>query len=170
MLSITKEYHICAAHWLPFHKGKCSSLHGHNYRFIVTIEGYIPNPNEPFLMDFANLKKICDEIIGVWDHKFLVHYTQDEISRLTPGWLASLDAFGIQPSGIVPLGFFTTAENLAKYASEAILNACPDNVLGCRIECFETLTSSASASVFRQFDETNFRIFMISKETNPDVN
>lgn len=163
MLNITKEYNICAAHWLPFHKGACKSLHGHNYRFLVTIEGFIPNPEEPFLMDFKDLKTICEGIIGSWDHKLLVHYTQDDLDQLTTGWLMVLDEYGIRPSGIVPLGFFTTAENLASYAAGNILEACPDNVLCCRVECFETPTSSAKVSVFRNLSTKTGTILTVEE-------
>ena len=59
-----------AAHFLKHYKGKCESLHGHNWK----VEAVIQSPSLDQLgmvMDFKNLKKLLNEVIEQFDHKLL---------------------------------------------------------------------------------------------------
>ena len=72
--SITKTFNFEAAHKLPNHDGKCANLHGHSYKFEVTVIGEIikDGPKEGMVMDFADLSKVVNsEILEKWDHQFL---------------------------------------------------------------------------------------------------
>ena len=72
--SITKSFFFEAAHQLKNHDGKCANLHGHSYRFDVTVAGSLitNGSSEGMVIDFADLsKKVNDEIIEKWDHPFL---------------------------------------------------------------------------------------------------
>lgn len=69
---VAKDYLVFAsAHFITFAGHRCESLHGHNYRVGVTIEGAI-DENSWYVMDFSVVKKLmkrlCDEI----DHKVLL--------------------------------------------------------------------------------------------------
>lgn len=77
---VTIERDFAAAHFLNDSKcsneenvmlyGKCNSLHGHNYRIFVTVEGDIKESG--MIINFKDLKRIIDEkIIEVFDHSFL---------------------------------------------------------------------------------------------------
>jgi 6-pyruvoyltetrahydropterin/6-carboxytetrahydropterin synthase len=71
-VSVTKDYLIFAsAHFITFAGHRCESLHGHNYRAGVMLEGTL-EPESWYVFDFVRLKKImralCDEI----DHKVLL--------------------------------------------------------------------------------------------------
>jgi 6-pyruvoyltetrahydropterin/6-carboxytetrahydropterin synthase len=71
-VSVTKDYLIfAAAHFITFAGHRCESLHGHNYRAGVVLEGTL-EPESWYVFDFVALKKImralCDEI----DHKVLL--------------------------------------------------------------------------------------------------
>lgn len=67
-LNIQLEF--CAAHIIVGHKGKCSNLHGHNYKAEVAIKG-----NEldslGMLIDFSDLNKVVKEVVEQLDHKYI---------------------------------------------------------------------------------------------------
>ncbi len=67
---ITGAYSFEAAHQLPWHPGRCQRLHGHHYRFEVTLEGAIDGNG--VVMDFEALDSLVrSEIIGRYDHELL---------------------------------------------------------------------------------------------------
>jgi 6-pyruvoyltetrahydropterin/6-carboxytetrahydropterin synthase len=71
-VSVTKDYLVFAsAHFITFAGHRCESLHGHNYRVGVVLEGDLDEESW-YVFDFVSLKKImrrlCDEI----DHKVLL--------------------------------------------------------------------------------------------------
>ena len=77
MLLITKRFRFEAAHFLPFHGGKCKNLHGHSYVLEVTVAGEVKSTDSGsaqsgMVMDFSVLKSIVDEnVISVFDHSNL---------------------------------------------------------------------------------------------------
>ncbi len=70
-MRITTEFHYDAAHKLPLLPSthKCSRLHGHTYRLLVTVDG--PVRDDGFVIDFADLKTIIDPLITTLDHYYL---------------------------------------------------------------------------------------------------
>jgi len=74
MITITKEFHFEAAHFLPLHPGLCKHLHGHSYRLKITVshENKRFDPRTKMVMDFGTLKAIVNEkIISKMDHSYL---------------------------------------------------------------------------------------------------
>jgi 6-pyruvoyltetrahydropterin/6-carboxytetrahydropterin synthase len=76
MFLIEKDFSFEAAHFLPYHKGKCSRLHGHSFKATVTIASISLQENPAsdcgMLMDFADLKKIMTPLIDDYlDHRCL---------------------------------------------------------------------------------------------------
>jgi 6-pyruvoyltetrahydropterin/6-carboxytetrahydropterin synthase len=73
--TISKEFKFEAAHVLPNHDGKCSRLHGHNYRAVIYVDGEIKpadgSRDEGMVMDFADVKLGWEGIRGSLDHQFL---------------------------------------------------------------------------------------------------
>src|SRR5687767_7041396 len=55
---VTRSFAFEAAHQLPWHPGKCKRLHGHNYRFEVTVEG--PLDEHGVVVDFDDLHRIVE--------------------------------------------------------------------------------------------------------------
>ncbi|AKU90985.1 6-carboxytetrahydropterin synthase QueD [Vulgatibacter incomptus] len=55
------EFLFSAAHRLPFHKGVCFRMHGHNYKLLVTVEREV-DPATGMVMDFEDLR------LQVWEH------------------------------------------------------------------------------------------------------
>ncbi|HPD97269.1 MAG TPA: 6-carboxytetrahydropterin synthase QueD [Synergistales bacterium] len=67
---LKKDFSFDAAHKLEKYHGKCEALHGHTYRFQVTLEGR-PD-SEGMIMDFIELKKIVgDRVLSRLDHSYL---------------------------------------------------------------------------------------------------
>ena len=71
-MSVTKDHLVFAsAHFITMSGHRCETLHGHNYRAHVTVEGALDEENW-FVFDFVALKqimrKLCDDI----DHKVLL--------------------------------------------------------------------------------------------------
>jgi len=77
VIKVTKSFTFDAAHFLPNHKGKCASMHGHTYRLEVTVvreNGKLMNEgsDEGMVVDFYDLKAIVTtEVIDKMDHKVL---------------------------------------------------------------------------------------------------
>ncbi len=74
-MKIGKEYKFEAAHYLPFHDGKCRNMHGHSYRIEVELEGELQrisnSSSEDMVADFAVLDRIMKPIIDRFDHSVL---------------------------------------------------------------------------------------------------
>ena len=77
VIKVSKSFTFDAAHYLPNHKGKCSSMHGHTYRLEVTVinqSGQLikDGSDEGMVIDFNDLKAVVtSEIIDKMDHKVL---------------------------------------------------------------------------------------------------
>ena|SRR5487761_356730 len=94
MFEVSVDYSFSAGHALRQYKGKCESVHGHNYRVRVTVEGAHLD-RAGLLVDFAELKTGLRALVDRLDHQFL----------------NDLEPFDeVNPS----------AENLAKYISDGI--------------------------------------------------
>jgi len=70
MYKIKIQTQFSAAHFLRNYKGKCESLHGHNWRIEVLVVSESLSPSG-MVMDFAELKKKTNEVIEDFDHKNL---------------------------------------------------------------------------------------------------
>jgi 6-pyruvoyltetrahydropterin/6-carboxytetrahydropterin synthase len=71
-VSVTKDYLIfAAAHFITFSGHRCESLHGHNYRAGVMIEGTL-EPESWYVFDFVTLKKIMRTLCDELDHRVLL--------------------------------------------------------------------------------------------------
>lgn len=70
MFELTVEIRFSAAHRICGHPGPCASLHGHNYRALVTVAGSRLN-ELGMLVDFGELKQVCAEVIAPLDHSYL---------------------------------------------------------------------------------------------------
>ncbi len=115
---LSKLFHFEAAHHLPGHKGKCARTHGHSYRLEVALRGpirHLPGQTDDgMVMDFGELSQIVrNSILEQLDHQ--------DLNAVT--------------------GMHTTAENLAHWIWETLLDAgLPENLLY-RIRLWETESS-----------------------------
>ncbi len=67
---VSKEFTFDAAHHLHCYDGKCKNLHGHTYKVIFGISGFVDNRG--IMMDFGDIKEIWKNQIEIFlDHKYL---------------------------------------------------------------------------------------------------
>ncbi|MFF2501102.1 6-carboxytetrahydropterin synthase QueD [Bacillus sp. AFS094228] len=122
---VSKEFTFDAAHHLHAYDGKCMNLHGHTYKVIFGISGFLDDRG--LMIDFGDIKDIWKNEIEIFlDHRYL--------NETLP-----------------PMN--TTAENMVVWIYEKMKDALnKDNrqqqYLGARVEfvrLFETPTSYAEA-------------------------
>jgi 6-pyruvoyltetrahydropterin/6-carboxytetrahydropterin synthase len=70
MFEVTVEETFAAGHALRNYHGKCESLHGHNYRVQVTLQG-AELDSTGLLVDFVQVKKLLQAVVDRLDHQFL---------------------------------------------------------------------------------------------------
>ena len=70
MYELTVQRTFSAAHHLRDYDGPCARMHGHNYRVEITVAGPQPLQNG-MLLDFGELKALCDEVLDALDHRCL---------------------------------------------------------------------------------------------------
>lgn len=128
---VASRYHdISCGHRVVGHEGKCSLLHGHNYRIHFCCSCYYNSSvldSVGRVIDFSVMKSLlCMWLEENWDHKFL-YWEQDPIVKaiidtLHPvaGILPSLDDRNKIQESFVKVAFNPTAENMAKYLLEVI--------------------------------------------------
>jgi len=67
---VSKEFTFDAAHHLHCYEGKCKNLHGHTYKVIFGISGYVDDRG--LMMDFGDIKDIWKNEIEIFlDHRYL---------------------------------------------------------------------------------------------------
>lgn len=132
-------------HRVPNHKSKCKHLHGHRYRFEAEIEGDVVDvpgvSEEGMLMDFSDVSSILMEHVhDVIDHAFVVY--EGDASAI-----AACQQMGDSHRTVV-VPFIPTAENLAKWAYDAVgphISSAYDNRLRLvAMHCRETPKSIAT--------------------------
>ena len=71
-MRLVKQFKFEAAHSLPcFPEGhKCRRLHGHSFRFDVCVEGDVDSA-KGFLIDYGDIKAVCEPIVRELDHYHL---------------------------------------------------------------------------------------------------
>ncbi|MBS4193196.1 6-carboxytetrahydropterin synthase QueD [Bacillus sp. FJAT-49705] len=67
---VSKEFTFDAAHHLHCYEGKCKNLHGHTYKVVFGISGYVDEIG--LVIDFGNIKEIWKKEIEIHlDHRYL---------------------------------------------------------------------------------------------------
>lgn len=77
ILRITKEFTFEMAHALSGYDGPCQNIHGHSYKFSVTLKGQPSekkdDPKLGMVIDFTELKSIVKPIIDELDHATILN-------------------------------------------------------------------------------------------------
>ena len=122
---VSKEFTFYSAHHLHCYEGKCKNLHGHTYRVILGISGFVDHRG--LMIDFGDIKDIWKNEIEIFlDHRYL----NDTLPPMN-----------------------TTAENMVVWIYEKMAEALKrddrqNQYVGARVEfvrLFETPTSYAEA-------------------------
>lgn len=150
-VTVTKEDLVfAAAHFITFAGHRCETLHGHNYRTGVIIEGGI-DPESWFVLDFAALKRLMRRLTDELDHRVLLPRDNPKlaISEANGSVHVSFDGapryvFPARDCVILPIPN-TTVEMLAQYLTgrvRAELGAV--GVTAIEVEVEENFGQSAS--------------------------
>lgn len=113
-MRITTEFHYDAAHRLPQlpDTHKCSRLHGHTYRLLVTCEG--PVSSNGFVIDFADVKAAINPLIQQLDHQYLNDIIDNPTVEIQLQWLWER----IELPNLYELTLFEGLNNSATYPGE----------------------------------------------------
>ncbi|HXI19983.1 MAG TPA: 6-carboxytetrahydropterin synthase [Gemmatimonadales bacterium] len=120
-VTVCKDYLVfSSAHFITFRGHTCETLHGHNYRVGVAVEGTVDDETM-FLVDFAILKKLVRRLVDEIDHRVLLPLKNPKLAFRDSGTQRHVDYFGthtytfpIADCAMVPIEN-TTAEMLAQY-------------------------------------------------------
>jgi 6-pyruvoyltetrahydropterin/6-carboxytetrahydropterin synthase len=120
-VQVSKDYLVFAsAHFITFKGHQCETLHGHNYRVGVAVEGTLDSETL-FVLDFSILKQITRQLVDRIDHKVLLPTLNPKLSFREENERVSVDYFG-QPTYVFPKRDCallpipnSTAEMLAQY-------------------------------------------------------
>jgi 6-pyruvoyltetrahydropterin/6-carboxytetrahydropterin synthase len=78
-ISLTKDALVFAsAHFITLPGDRCETLHGHNYRTRVVVEGGL-DPDAHFVLDFAELKGVMKRLTEEIDHRVLLPLTNPKL-------------------------------------------------------------------------------------------
>lgn len=67
---VSKEFTFDASHHLHCYEGKCKNLHGHTYRVIFGLSGFVDERG--LMIDFGDIKEIWKNDIEIFlDHQYL---------------------------------------------------------------------------------------------------
>lgn len=124
-VEVSKDYLVFAsAHFITFRGHQCESLHGHNYRVGVAVEGAVDSECL-FVLDFSVLKRIVRTLVDEIDHKVLLPTENPKLKFHETGTQLAVDYFG-EPKYVFPRSDCallpianTTAEMLAQYLGRA---------------------------------------------------
>ena len=110
-MRITTEFHYDSAHRLPLlpDTHKCSRLHGHTYRLLVTLDGDVGM--DGFVIDFADVKAAVDPLIKQLDHYYLNDIIDNPTVEVQLEWLWER----INLPGLAELTLFEGLTNSATY-------------------------------------------------------
>ena len=100
-VEVSKDYLVFAsAHFITFRGHQCESLHGHNYRVGVAVEGAV-DAECLFVLDFSVLKRIVRKLVDEIDHKVLLPTRNPKLAFRETGGSLAVDYFG-EPTYVFP--------------------------------------------------------------------
>ena len=128
-VSVSKDYLVFAsAHFITFEGHRCETLHGHNYRVGVAVEGGVDDEVR-FVIDFSVLKQIVRRAVDAIDHKVLLPMRNPKLAITETGDRVDVAVHGTPrysfPRGdcaLLPLPN-STAEMLAEHLALQVRDA-----------------------------------------------
>jgi 6-pyruvoyltetrahydropterin/6-carboxytetrahydropterin synthase len=153
-VTVSKDYLVfSSAHFITFRGHQCETLHGHNYRVGVTVEGSV-DAETMFVVDFSILKKTVRKLVDEVDHKVLLPLKNPKLGFREQGKHRLVDYFGehtytfpVVDCAMVPIEN-TTAEMLAQHFAhrtrEELLAMGIRNLTAIEMEVEESFGQSAT--------------------------
>ena len=100
-IRISKDYTVFAsAHFITFEGHRCETLHGHNYRVGVVLEGALDEETW-YVLDFSVVKRIMRQICNEIDHKVLLPLENPKLG-ITPSDTSVAVAYQGTPRYVFP--------------------------------------------------------------------
>lgn len=78
MYRIEKRFTFPMGHRLSKHKGRCFSMHGHNFTVLIGVKAEQLDDND-MVIDFSNLKSLVGRFLDNLDHCLLLNKTDKEL-------------------------------------------------------------------------------------------
>ncbi len=79
---IKQSFHFEAAHRLPLHRGKCFNLHGHSYKFTLSLDLPV-DPATGMTIDFGDIVELVDkQVLSIWDHRNLNEFLDNPTAEI----------------------------------------------------------------------------------------
>lgn len=154
-ITVEKDYlGFCSGHFITYDGHQCETLHGHNYRARIALEG--PVDENYYVLDFVRLKRMMRRLTDELDHRMLLplqnpiltlEYSEDcvEVRYKHRRFVFPRDDVVLLP---IPN---TTAEMLARYlcgrAVEELKTLGGDNLESIEIEVEE---APGQAAIYRE--------------------
>ena len=135
MYMLQTEQSFDAAHFLKDYEGKCSNIHGHRWRVVVSIRAEkLSNEQQTkgMINDFSDLKKALKNICDYFDHAFI--YEENSLK------LETVIALQSENFRLITVPFRPTAENFAHFIYEELKK---EKYTVCRVEVYETPNNCA---------------------------
>ena len=89
-VELSRKFRFEAAHRLPRvpAEHKCARLHGHSFRFVVTVAGEV-DPALGWLVDFAVIQQAVEPVRLELDHRYLndIAGLENPTSEILAAWL-----------------------------------------------------------------------------------
>lgn len=83
MFQVTREINFCYGHRLLDYEGKCSRLHGHNGRVLITLEASGLD-GQGMVVDFTEIKRVVQGWIDEeLDHRMILRRDDPAVAVLT---------------------------------------------------------------------------------------
>ena len=150
-VTVAKDYlTFSSAHFITFSGHQCESLHGHNYRVAVSVEGDV-DPECAFVVDFAILKSAVRDLIKPMDHRVLLPTNNEKLGLKEDGGSLVVDYFGQRRFQfprtdvcLLPISN-TTAEMIAEYLAQQVRDHLVrfSNLTALEVEVEESVGQSA---------------------------
>lgn len=138
MSKIQTEVNISSAHVVHTTDSKCSNIHGHNWKIIVTVKGDVGG--DGMVIDFNDIK----QLINNYDHKLLLPLSDDleiKYDDINLQFYIGDKYYSIPKSDIALIDIpVITAEYLAQFFAQEIKNMV---VAGVTIRVYESEKSYA---------------------------
>lgn len=136
MYKIEKRFTFPMGHRLSKHKGRCFSLHGHNFTVLIGVKSFGLDDND-MVIDFSDLKAVVGGLLDGLDHCLLLNETDKEIGD-------QLESMGMR---VMTVSHDPTAEKLSEMlyrALEETMGKMYPNVIMDYVTVYENENSKAT--------------------------
>ncbi len=139
MYRVEKRFTFPMGHRLSKHRGRCFSMHGHNFTVLIGVKAEKLNGDD-MVIDFSNLKALVTGFLDRLDHCLLLNESDADLGK-------QLETMGMR---IITVDHDPTAEKLAQdiyVATDDVLKKMYPEVLMEYVTVFENENSKATYSL-----------------------